>query len=417
MNSFEKEHILSILILFVSVAGIGFLYFSGDTSAITQEAMNQKKQVEVTTKEKQKQNKKEPKIKLNKEKYTVKSGDTFADVTEELGIEYEQMLELVSSSKKVYDFTNIKVDQPLYLYTNEDNEFVKMVYEKNSENKIIVKKEGEDYKTEKKKIEYEVTTTTAEGTISSSLFAAGKKVGMSEALVLEFAEIFAWNIDFATQLKEGDKFKVIYEKRSRNGEEAGYGNILAAKFINNGEEHTAFLFENKDGKKAYYGKNGKSLVRQFLKAPLRYDRISSGYTNARFHPTLGQNMPHRAIDYAAARGTPIRAVGDGTVTYAGWNGGYGRYIDIRHNGTYQTQYAHLSGIAVNSGQSVSQGDIIGYVGSTGFSTGPHLHYQIKKHGAKVNPLDVELPAGDPVPESKKADFKQVREKYAGKLEI
>ena len=158
-------------------------------------------------------------------------------------------------------------------------------------------------------------------------------------------------------------------------------------------------------------KEGKSLVRQFLKAPLRYDRITSGYTNARFHPTLGNNMPHKAIDYAASRGTPIRAVGDRTVTYAGWNDGYGRYINIRHNGTYSTQYAHLSGFAVNNGSQVSQGDIIGYVGSTGFSTGPHLHYQIKKYGQKVNPLEVELPAGDPVPQNKKSDFKKIKREY------
>lgn len=420
MNSFEKEHWVSIAILFISIAGTGFLYFSGDTSAITQEALKKQDQEQQEIEKKpnnQQQKEKKEEIKLNKEKYVVQSGDTFADVTENFNIEYSEMLKIVSSSKKIYDFTQIKAGQPLFLYSNKEGEVSKMVYEKNSENKIVVEKDGSNYNTKKEKIEYKITTTTAEGSISSSLFAAGKKVGMSEALVLEFAEVFAWNIDFATQLKEGDKFKVIYEKRSRNGKEAGYGDILAAKFINNGNEYTAFLFEDKNGNKAYYNKNGESLVRQFLKAPLRYDRISSGYTHARFHPTLGKNMPHKAIDYAAAIGTPIRAVGDGVVTYANWKGCYGKYIDVRHNGTFQTQYAHLSRIAVSSGESVKQGDVIGYVGSTGCSTGPHLHYQIKKHGVKVNPLDVELPAGDPVPEDKKDEFKQVKEKYVDQLEI
>jgi len=155
------------------------------------------------------------------------------------------------------------------------------------------------------------------------------------------------------------------------------------------------------------------MIKQFLKAPLKYKYISSGYTYARFHPVTHRNTPHLAIDYAASIGTPVMAVGDGTVTSAGWNGGFGNYIDIHHNSTYSTQYAHLSAYArgITRGAKVTQGQVIGYVGSTGWSTGPHLHYQIKKFGSLVNPMTIELPPGEPVAEEKQAEFESTKNKF------
>jgi len=183
-------------------------------------------------------------------------------------------------------------------------------------------------------------------------------------------------------------------------------------------KHQAYRFVDSNEKEGYYDEKGNSLVRQFLRAPLHYSRITSGFAYARFHPILGKNTPHRAIDYAAPVGTPIMATADGTVTFAGWSTiGYGNFIDVKHNGIYSTQYAHLSrfGKGIKAGAHVQQGQIIGYVGSTGYSTGPHLHYQIKKNGHLVNPLEIELPAGDPIPEDQKEAFQKFIEPYKDRI--
>ncbi|MFB6182235.1 MAG: peptidoglycan DD-metalloendopeptidase family protein [Candidatus Magasanikbacteria bacterium] len=412
-NSYKTFSLLFFIC--VMLVATGFLFLS-DTQA---EKNKNQDSAQKNIHTKKSEIKKEPKIKRG-EKYVIKPGDTFGKVSEKLGIGKKDMLAMVSSSESVYDLTNLSVGQPLYKLT-KGGDFVGIDYEINSEEKVLVKSnEKEDsFDARKKEIDYRVETSTIQGTISSSLFKAGKDAGMSDELILDFAEIFAWSVDFAVETKPGDKFKLIYEKRFRDGKKAGPGDILAAKVINQDEEFNAFLFHNKEGEKRYYNEKGESMRRQFLKAPLRYDRISSGYTNARFHPTLGKNLPHKAIDYAAERGTPIRAVGDGTIVYSGWKEGYGYYINIRHNGTFSTQYAHLSGFAkkVDEGVKVKQGQIIGYVGSTGFSTGPHLHYQIKKYGSKVNPLEVDLPKGKPVPKNKRDEFNEIKKRYINKLKL
>ncbi|MFB6226340.1 MAG: peptidoglycan DD-metalloendopeptidase family protein [Candidatus Paceibacteria bacterium] len=414
MGQYNKTIATCLFFILVFLFGTGFLFYSKTgANKVKRERVRTDKKIQTT----QKNNQTKPKIN-RAEKYVVKSGDVFADVAEKFDIERKKMMKMVSSSKSVYNLTDLSIGQPFYLL-KKGGSFFGLEYEIDSENKIVVTKENNKFQAQKRPIEYNTKIDTVQGTISSSLFKAGREAGMSDGLILDLAEIFAWSVDFAVETKSGDQFKLIYEKRYREGQEAKHGDILAAKVTNKGQEYTAFLFENKDGEARYYNKNGESLRRQFLKAPLRYDRISSGFTNARFHPTLGRGMPHRAIDYAAARGTPIRAVGDGHITYAGWKKGYGIYIDIRHNGTYQTQYAHLSQLAqgIRPGAEVKQGEIIGFVGSTGFSTGPHLHYQIKKYGKKVNPLEVELPKGEPVPESKKDEFEQVKNKFIDRLKL
>lgn len=415
MNRLTPYGYVLVVLILVFTTGFGYL-LAEDTSNESRPNLSK-----YTTTSKKLQNLKTKKrssssVRYNKtEKYHIQKGDTFEDVIERFDIGYSAMQEMVSSSKQIHDITQLNIGQPVYLLQKSGN-FVGIEYEIDDFNKIIIRKKNDKFITNKKKIHYKTVTSTASGTISSSLFKTGKRIGLSETLILDLAEIFAWNIDFAVELKQGNKFKIIYEKKRRNNK-VRTGDILAAKFINNGKEYTAFLFEDNKGEPAYFDKNGHSLKRQFLKAPLEYNRISSGYTNARFHPTLNKTTPHKAIDYAAEIGTPIRAVGDGTITYSGYKSGFGKYIDVRHSNTYQTQYAHLSQIAVDSGQKVSQGEVIGYVGSTGFSTGPHLHYQIKKNGRKVNPLEVELPEGDPVPKDKTEEFKKIRDKYKGNLDI
>ncbi|MBT4120968.1 MAG: peptidoglycan DD-metalloendopeptidase family protein [Candidatus Magasanikbacteria bacterium] len=339
----------------------------------------------------------------------VEDGDTFATILEDYGIGYADMLEILDSSSSTYDFTSIRLGQPLRFAYDDLGQLKYFEYEKDKEEIVHVSLENGEYKSEKIDIEYEIKTNKLSGTIEESLWLAGLDAGLTEELILEFADIFAWTVDFSVEVRKGDSFKVLFEERYRDGEYVGINKVLAGSFTNAGEEFKAYLFENDEGKLVYYNEAGEAMIKQFLKAPLKYKYISSGFTYARFHPVTQNTGPHRAIDYAASAGTPIMAVGNGTVTFAGWKTGYGNYIDIHHNDVYETQYAHLSAYAkgIRYGSKVVQGQVIGYVGSTGWSTGPHLHYQIRKHGTLVNPAQVDLPPGDPVREEKKAEFEMV----------
>lgn len=228
---------------------------------------------------------------------------------------------------------------------------------------------------------------------------------------MELAEVFGWDVDFTTDIREGDSFKVMYEQRSLNGEFAKPGKILAAWFENQGQKYWAILYKDPTGKEKYYDLEGRSVARQFLKSALDYTYVSSLFTNRRINPVTKKLKPHLAVDFAAPTGTPVFTTGDGKISYAGWKGGYGNYIEIKHEGLYITQYAHLSKIAkgIKTGINVKQGQAIGYVGSTGISTGPHLHFAISKNGTPLNPLKLELPAGKVIDPKWKEDFNQKKE--------
>lgn len=343
--------------------------------------------------------------------HEIVADDTFTSVLESLGISYADALEILEVSKDVYNFTNVRIGKTMSLELTSEGQLGTLRYEPNSSTMISVVKAGDTWTAHEEEIKYDIEVVRASGTIESSLYLAGLVAGMSEGAIIILADTFAWSVDFATQVRGGDTFEVAYEKRSRNGKDAGTGRVLTASFTNAGDRHEAYLFEM-DGKDGYYDENGTSLVRQFLKAPLSYSRITSGYTTARFHPVLAKTTPHRAIDYAAATGTPVMATADGIISSAGWNsGGYGNLVTIRHNSTFDTNYAHLSkfGKGIKRGVAVVQGQVIGYVGSTGFSTGPHLHYEIIKDGTKVNPLQIQLPAGDPIPDDQRAGFEASRD--------
>lgn len=210
-------------------------------------------------------------------------------------------------------------------------------------------------------------------------------------MVLDFADIFGWDIDFFVDVREGDSFRVLLEDNYKDGKFIYTKRVLAAEFKNQGREYRVFyLKDNDDGIEGYYDSEGRSVRKQFLKSPLRYSRISSSFTNRRLHPILKIYRPHYGIDYAAPKGTPIEAVCDGKVTFAGWKGGYGNCITIQHNSTYLSNYGHLSNFAngIKSGVKVKQGEIIGYVGSTGLATGPHLDFRIAENGEFINPFNL-----------------------------
>lgn len=353
----------------------------------------------------------EPEPVVTTTSYPIEEGDTFATVMERMGYTYEQMQSVLDAGEDIYDFTSIKLGNE-FVIRKIDGAFDAIVYDINSESQALIQKNSAgDFVVIKQPIPYEVETMESDGVITSSLFVAGNEAGLQDRTILEIADIFAWEIDFATVIQEGDSFALIYDKRTRDGEAGPDGIVHAAKFTNTGKEFTAVRFEDPEGGIGYYTVDGTSLQKPFLKAPLRYSRITSGFSYARFHPVINSTVPHQAIDYAAPVGTPILATGDGVVKRASYNGGYGHFISIRHNDIWTTQYAHLSRYAVRAGERVEQGQVIGYVGSTGWSTGPHLHYEMVKYGTKVNPLTVEMPAGEPIKEEWREAFEQQVETY------
>lgn len=244
---------------------------------------------------------------------------------------------------------------------------------------------------------------------ASSLFAAMEVAGEGPQLSIELADVFGGEIDFNSELQPGDTFRLVYEKVFREGQFSGYGGVLAAEFVNEGRSFKALRYAVPGGKPAYYDEQGRSLKRFFLKSPLKFEAsVSSRFTNARRHPVLRIVRPHFGVDYRAPLGSSVVAVANGTVTSAGWSGGAGRLVQLRHAGGWETLYMHLSSIAVRRGQHVSQGQLIGRVGTSGLSTGPHLDYRVRQRGRYLNPLSVHrsLPPGEPIPAAHLAAFRE-----------
>jgi murein DD-endopeptidase MepM/ murein hydrolase activator NlpD len=246
---------------------------------------------------------------------------------------------------------------------------------------------------------YDVEIKSVSAEIGSSLFEDGPKAGVHPALLSQLADIFTWDIDLYKAVGKGDTFKILYEQRSRQGQESKLAlRILAAELNNAGQKHTAIYFEKQKGQGNYYNLEGRSLARAFLRFPLEFTSITSHFTESRFHPILKTSLPHNGVDFAAQRGTPVRAIGDGTISESGWNGQYGKAIDIKHDGVYTSRYAHLHGFApgIKAGAKVTKGQIIGYVGSTGRATGPHLHFELFKDQQYIDPLSVDFPAEESI---------------------
>lgn len=351
-------------------------------------------------------------------KKEILTGSTFSIIASQAGVATDTVSAILNSSKKVYDLALIRSGKELsFVFDKDNNNLKELNYDINSEEKLIVQNistSTEDWRAEKKPIEYSIEVSTAEGIIDSSLYEAIVGQGLDDRLAIALAEAFAWQIDFVGDIQKGDSFKAIYEKRSLDGNYVMPGKILAAKFINAGQEYSGYYFKDSDGKEGYYDENGKSLQKVFLKSPLQYKYISSGFSYSRLNPvTEAYYHAHRALDLAANYGTPVVAIGDGTVTQAGWNGPYGISATIRYNDMYTSVYGHFQSLAkgIKRGVSVKQGQVVGYVGSTGESTGPHLHYEIHKFGTYVNPFKIEVPDGKPIKDSDKSLFEEVKNKY------
>jgi len=254
-------------------------------------------------------------------------------------------------------------------------------------NRLVIEKQASGLSARIETGELTASAQLASGTIHSSLFAATDAANLPDSVAVQLAEIFASEIDFRRDLRQGDRFSVVYETLEADGEAMRAGRVLSAEFINNGREHEAVWFDGEGKKGAYYGFDGQSSRKSYLTSPLEFSRVSSGY-GMRFHPISGQRKAHLGVDYAAPTGTPVRTIGDGVVTFAGWQRGYGNVIQIQHKDRQSTLYAHLSRIDVSRGQRVNQGDRVGAVGSTGASTGPHLHFEFRTNDVPQDPLEI-----------------------------
>jgi murein DD-endopeptidase MepM/ murein hydrolase activator NlpD len=280
-------------------------------------------------------------------------------------------------------------------------------------------REGDIFKTSKFTQEIEKRTAFSTGIIRNSLYQSAAGAGMSDRLIIEFAEIFGWDIDFAHDIHPGDSFSVIFEEDYVAGEKLGDGDILAAEFTHRNKTYRAIRYTNPVGDTHYYTPEGRAMRQAFLRSPVDFRRISSHFRPQRWHPVLGIKRPHKGVDYAAPTGTPIKASGDGIVTFIGKKGGYGNTIILQHDQRYTTLYAHMSGFTkgLRKGGRVEQGDIIGYVGMTGLATGPHLHYEFRVDGVHMNPVTVELPGAPPLDKSYLADFRKKTTHLTAQLDI
>ncbi len=350
-----------------------------------------------------------------KRTYTIQEGDTFLGIFQiEIGISYEESLVLIDQIKEVFDITKIRKDSTITIIEKEEI-LVSFSYDINDKEELLVTRTQNGFLVERKDIVYEIKQSAISGVVQNSFYSSGLDVGLTDRMIMELATVFAWDVDFTSSIQEGDQFSLVFENKYRNGEFAGTGDLLAARFVNSGKEFFTYLVKDEQGQNKYYNEDGEATERLLLKTPLSYKRISSGFSLSRKHPILGTFKTHRAIDFAADTGTPVETVGDGKVVYSGWNGAYGNFVKVDHGQGFATAYAHLSKIYVSKGAKVKQGDLIGAVGTTGRSTGPHLHYEMYKNGALVHPLETKTPGGAPITEIQKPLLEEAIATYKEQL--
>lgn len=331
------------------------------------------------------------------EEWTVQPGETFTGLFTRLGMDSDESFRLAKACDSVFDVRRLRAGNGLEVYFDSLGHDVKYVVYNNDRIHQTVFKcfDSLEVWTSDKEVTYE--KKFADVQIKSSLWNDMTSAGASPFLILKLSDIYAWTVDFFG-LQDGDRFRMVYGQTLCENEIISVDTVYYAVFSRDGKEVPAILYDQGDGGNKYWNAKGESLKKAFLKAPLQFTRISSGFSYARRHPVTGKIRPHTAIDYAAPTGTPVMSIGDGTVLSVGWAGGGGNTVKIRHNSSYVTSYMHLSRYAkgLKAGQHVHQGQVIGYVGATGTATGPHLDFRVYKDGTAINPLKMESPSADPI---------------------
>ena len=346
----------------------------------------------------------------------IKRGETFFEVFKRFGLDMAELFKIREAAADVHRLRDVEPGRQYKIVVDIDNRINSLLYWIDDDNILNITRSDKGFSAGKIPLEYERRIEHIGGIIKDNLISSIGEDRENLMLALQLSDIFAWDIDFTSDIRNGDIFKIVVEGLYLDGEFKKYGEILSAEFENNGKVYHAYRFEN-NGKADYYDAEGISLKKAFLKAPLNFRRISSYFSKGRFHPILKIYRSHHGLDYAAPSGTPVSVVGDGTVSFTGYKGQYGKLVIIRHSNGWKTYYGHLSriGKGIKTGEKVEQGQVIGYVGATGLATGPHLHYEIRIKNKPVNPLALKLPQGKSIPKTLIAEFRLFRDKMNSQL--
>ena len=354
----------------------------------------------------------------------VKNGQFFSTLMMNLGLDAQQAYDLTMACDTVFDVKTLRVGNTYRAYYqtsaasdgSEMQHLRYLVYDRDRTTDIIFSCQP-PYRVWKYEKPVTVEKRYADVTINSSLWVDMREAGVSPELIISLSDIYAWTVDFFG-LQKGDRFRVLYEERLCDGEVIAVDTVRYAIFTHGSHDLPCIMFDQKDGGNIYWNEKGESMRKAFLKAPLKFSRISSGFSYARRHPVTRRVQPHTGVDYSAPKGTPVMSIGDGVVTSRKYEGAGGNTVRIRHNSVYSTAYLHLSGYAkgLKVGQRVRQGQVIGYVGSTGRSTGPHLDFRVWKNGSPVNPLKMESPPAEPLKKSSKGAFEDAYAKYKAQID-
>ena len=339
----------------------------------------------------------------------IQRGDTLASILERLGVDDQAAFQYMRSNQAAKTLSgNLRPGKTIRAETGSDGEFVSLSYALSQTEVLKVAKVESGFTTTKAELPLEKRVHMKAAEIRHSLFGSADAIGLPDSVTMQVAEIFSGDIDFHKDIRRGDRFRVVYEMMYHEGEFVRAGRVLAVEFVNNGKTFAAVWYESPENKEVagYFTPEGKNLRKAFLRSPLEFSRITSGF-GGRLHPIFQTWKQHKGVDYAAPSGTRIRAVADGVVEFSGKQGGYGNVVIVRHQGQYSTLYAHMSGFGpgVAKGTRISQGDTIGFVGQTGWATGPHLHYEFRVASEAVNPLTIALPASVPLEDRHLADFR------------
>ncbi|PTN11036.1 peptidoglycan DD-metalloendopeptidase family protein [Nitrosomonas aestuarii] len=351
---------------------------------------------------------------------SIRRGDTISAILDRLDVNQQDKLDFLRTARDSRAMRQLKPGKTVHAQTTADGSLLTLRYFFGNGELFLMEKTDQAFKMSEQQIELESQVQMKSGVVNSSLFAATDSAGIPNNVAAQMIEILASEIDFHRDLRKGDRFTVVYETLlDTNGEHAKTGKVLAVEFVNNSKAYQAIYFQSSNGDFGYYTPEGESLRKAFLRAPLDFSRISSGFTNARFHPVLKKWRAHKGIDYAAPTGTPVKATANGTVSFAGTQRGYGKLIILKHSDQYETAYGHLSGFTkgLTNGKRIKQGDIIGYVGMTGMATGPHLHYELRVNGVQRDPSKVILPTAPPIAKKDMPIFQNETESLVSRLDI
>ena len=356
---------------------------------------------------------------LQSERVTIPAGSNLYQVLYNAGLSPRDLLALVDVFKKTAGDTRVAAGSIVRLFRrpSPENRIARVeVVRSRSRSVILERKSVKGWEGRTRDYPITLERATFKGTVVTNLWDSARIAGMDPQLIVDLSLVFASQVDFNREVRKGDRWRLVVERKIINGRGAGWGNILAVEYENNGQVYTGIRFPA--GKNSgYFDPDGDSLRRMFLKSPLRFGRVTSRFSKRRFHPVLKKHRPHYGVDYGAPTGTPVMAVGKGRIARIGRYGGSGKMIHIRHNGVYQTAYLHLSGYAkgLRRGSKVEQGEIIGYVGATGLATGPHLHFSFYEYGRYVDPLGRKFPSAEGVPRADRARYRQLAEQLTAEL--